>query len=417
MVDYLQNLFFFMFIFLIYVFIDNGDYSNNKDGTSGTPHIHTDEERISIYNHTPVNIDVFDDAPDPDDEETVSIDKNTDQSDIGTAIDIGNILQNPFKKKTDCDNSHCVWDEDLIQFVQTKDLQMKLKHKIPPYLLSYQGSGNTYTRLIIELITQFYTGSSMPKDPFLVNHGFKGGTVSHCDNTTIAIKVHPKWLIDRHGLFMEIWNQKQKERCSGLYSIYQGRQSGDDFSAIFVIRNPWNAFFAEFQRIVMGSKHINGHITNLMRDRLTWRKMKFFKTFLRSNTKNYIDVFWIYEEFKRLNRDVLLIIFENIRNEIWKIIEFLFTEQHLMEDGDIYRKRMNCIVNNDKCNGSPLPRSAYIRRPKVNSSEYVTKAELFGRLDEEILCDLSNKMYPYFVNYSVLQYGYDEYPHCRNTSF
>ena len=367
-----------------------------------------DEE--TTYGDTPVNNDVLDVEQD---EEIISIHKSIDQSDIGTALTVDDSLQHSLK--TDCNYSHCAWDENLIKFVEKQDLTRKLKHKIPPYLLSYPGSGNTYTRLIIELITRFYTGSSMPSDTDLINCGFKGGKADHCDNTTIVIKSHPKWFIDHIGLFMEIWNKKRKnsKRCSGLYSIYQNRKLHDDFSGIFIIRNPWKAFFAEFQRLVMGRKHINGHISNLSRDRLNMETWEYFKRFLDIAVQAYIDLFWIYEEFKRLNREVLLIVFENLHQEIWKIIEFLFTKEHLMEDGDIYRERMKCIVNNDKCNGAPLPRSEYIRRPKVNSSEYVTKQELFARLDQEKLCDLSNQMYPYFVNYSVLQYGYDEYPHCR----
>ena len=43
-----------------------------------------------------------------------------------------------------------------IRFIDKND-SFKLKYPTPPYPISYQASGNTYSRLIIELITGFFT--------------------------------------------------------------------------------------------------------------------------------------------------------------------------------------------------------------------------------------------------------------------
>ena len=54
----------------------------------------------------------------------------------------------------------CNWNESLIKFIDSDD-SLILKHSIPPYLISYQGSDITFIGLIIELITGFCAGSSL----------------------------------------------------------------------------------------------------------------------------------------------------------------------------------------------------------------------------------------------------------------
>ena len=94
----------------------------------------------------------------------------------------------------------CEWREDLIHFVNSND-SMGLKHTIPPYLISFQGSGNTYTRLMIELITNFYTGSALPNDRFLIEAGFKGDT--RCDDSALILKAHVK-ISSFHQVFTHV---------------------------------------------------------------------------------------------------------------------------------------------------------------------------------------------------------------------
>ena len=84
----------------------------------------------------------------------------------------------------------CEWNENNFRFIECNDYE-GIVHNIPPYLVSFQGSGNTFTRLIIELITGYWTGSALPRDIFLVQAGFNGD--KHCDDTTIVIKTHVKY--------------------------------------------------------------------------------------------------------------------------------------------------------------------------------------------------------------------------------
>ena len=90
----------------------------------------------------------------------------------------------------------CQWSEDDIGWIECDDAS-KLVHSTPPYLLSFQGSGNTFTRLILELLTGFYTGSSLWKDRFLIQAGFEGD--KYCDDRVLLLKSHV-WCCSSHSL-------------------------------------------------------------------------------------------------------------------------------------------------------------------------------------------------------------------------
>ena len=83
--------------------------------------------------------------------------------------------------------TECEWSEDDIGWIECDDTH-KLIHSTPPFFLSFQGSGNTFTRLILELITGFYTGSSMQNDRFLIQAGFEGD--KYCDGRILVVKSH-----------------------------------------------------------------------------------------------------------------------------------------------------------------------------------------------------------------------------------
>ena len=83
--------------------------------------------------------------------------------------------------------SNCTFSEDDIRLVECDDLP-KFAHSLPPYLISFQGSGNTFTRLVLELITGFYTGSAMANDRTLTRAGFKGDI--YCTDQIIVVKSH-----------------------------------------------------------------------------------------------------------------------------------------------------------------------------------------------------------------------------------
>ena len=231
-----------------------------------------------------------------------------------------NVLSTRDKVDTNCGRFN-------IQFINKNDAS-KLKYPTPPYLLSYQGSGNTYTRLLIELITGFYTGSSVSQDKHLLMSGFEGE--KHCDNQTILIKAHPNYL--RHYINDKFMNGSTK-RCQ--------RQNFSTKNAIVLIRNPWDAFLSEFQRSKTPNRMINSHVHNVL---LSEFDNKEFQLFLKRNVHQYIDTFVMYESFKKMNHDVLLIHFENLKNEIWNILQFLFTEKYLNDNKGTLQQRINCVL-------------------------------------------------------------------------
>eukprot|EP01083_Nonionella_stella_P107168 310120_1 len=89
---------------------------------------------------------------------------------------------------------NCTWNKDDIQFIDCRS-SMKLRHQLPPYLISFEGSGNTYTRLIIELVCQHFTGNVHGLDEPLRMAGFKGE--NHCDDSVIVLKAHAHYYLGK----------------------------------------------------------------------------------------------------------------------------------------------------------------------------------------------------------------------------
>lgn len=173
-------------------------------------------------------------------------------------------------------------------------------------------------------------------------------------------------------------------------------------SLIVLIRNPWNALFSEYQRNLNQG---NGHIHNVLRDEFDISK---FKKFILHGTKRYMETFRVYERFKALDYDVLFVRFENIHNEIWDILKFLFTEKYFKDNYAVFEQRINCIFRNH----SILPRMNSIRRPKVkewlNASLYITKQEAYSKIDRKLLCRLNKRMHADMIRYDLSQYESDE---------
>ena len=214
------------------------------------------------------------------------------------------------------------------------------------------------------------------------------------------MKMHGKWDQFMNGTT----NKCERQHLLDSNNTCKYKANVDDiFSAIVLIRNPWNAFFSEYQRT--RNLSINGHIHNLLRHEFDTNT---FKKVIDGYVYQYIETFKIYETFKQLNRDVLLIKFENIENEIWDILKFLFTDKYLMENYLIFKQRISCIFNNN----SMLPRISSIKRPTIkdwlNSSLYLTKEQVYLQMDEVYLCKIWNKMSDYIIKYDLLQYGYND---------
>uniref|UniRef100_A0A3P8WHR7 WSC domain containing 2 n=2 Tax=Cynoglossus semilaevis TaxID=244447 RepID=A0A3P8WHR7_CYNSE len=153
-------------------------------------------------------------------------------------------------------------------------------------LASFPGAGNTWARHLIELATGFYTGSYY-FDGYLYNKGFKGERDHWRSGRTICIKTH-------EGTRKEI-------------------KSFD--SSILMIRNPYKALMAEFNR------KYGGHIG--FASQAHW-KGKEWPEFV----KNYAP-WWASHTLDWLNygKSVHVVHFENLKRDLFSqlkgMVQFL----------------------------------------------------------------------------------------------
>lgn len=131
----------------------------------------------------------------------------------------------------------------------------------PILLTSFHGSGNTWTRLLIEASTGIYTGSIYPLDTELMQV-FPGEIL--CSGHVAAIKGHPNAfyvcpnITDKDKLCF-IPNRPETSKCQmGMIETFN--------RFIFVVRNPINSIFAEFQRQISGTHY--GIVSDLTEDEI-----------------------------------------------------------------------------------------------------------------------------------------------------
>ncbi|XP_072167159.1 sialate:O-sulfotransferase 1-like [Diadema setosum] len=160
-------------------------------------------------------------------------------------------------------------------------------------LASLQGSGNTWTRLLIQGVTGFATGS-------LYTSNLKGLQGEMCDaksGETIVVKAH------------------------GFRDWFEG--------AVLIVRNPYSAIIADYNRIHSNKTGLappttfQGEEWNLFVKRRSREWLQLYKTFIASGKPLHI---LYYEHMK-----------ENLREELRQVAKFLNVE--------VDEKRLNCAVN------------------------------------------------------------------------
>nr|XP_054760610.1 WSC domain-containing protein 1-like [Lytechinus pictus] len=101
------------------------------------------------------------------------------------------------------------------------DTRLMPKNTFPTIALaSYQGSGNTWVRHLIETSTGFATGS-IYHSRTLINQGFIGEKEDHLIGTTLTVKTH---------------------------NMARGNMTSHMVGAILLVRNPYRALVSEFNR-------------------------------------------------------------------------------------------------------------------------------------------------------------------------
>ncbi|XP_039218703.1 WSC domain-containing protein 2 isoform X6 [Crotalus tigris] len=143
-------------------------------------------------------------------------------------------------------------------------------------LASFPGAGNTWARHLIELATGFYTGSYY-FDGSLYNKGFKGERDHWRSGRTICIKTHES-------------GQKEIEAFD---------------SAILLVRNPYKALMAEFNR------KYGGHIG--FASQAHW-KGKEWPEFV----KNYAP-WWVTHtlDWLKFGKEVVVVHFEDLKKDLF----------------------------------------------------------------------------------------------------
>ncbi|XP_020863702.1 sialate:O-sulfotransferase 2 [Phascolarctos cinereus] len=165
-------------------------------------------------------------------------------------------------------------------------------------LASFPGAGNTWARHLIELATGFYTGSYY-FDGSLYNKGFRGERDHWRSGRTICIKTHES-------------GQKEIEAFD---------------AAILLIRNPYKALMAEFNR------KYGGHIG--FASQAHW-KGKEWPEFV----KNYAP-WWATHtlDWLKYGKKVLVVHFEDLKQDLFTQLERMVS----LLDVDVLEDRLLCV--------------------------------------------------------------------------
>merc|ERR1712071_156627 len=123
-------------------------------------------------------------------------------------------------------------------------------------LLSFPGSGNTWVRFLVEQATGFTTTSAETGDPGLAPH-FKGEYDYPLSGKNILMKTHFFGWVKYY--YPQIEDTQEAKYC------------------VFLMRNPINAFLAEFQRIETQANH-TGFIP----------KSQFFTSYYTNKFKRFV---------------------------------------------------------------------------------------------------------------------------------
>ncbi|KAJ1184486.1 hypothetical protein NDU88_001292 [Pleurodeles waltl] len=200
------------------------------------------------------------------------------------------------------DENYCTVYQTPVQDTRCTDRRfLSMKSNIFVALSSFPGAGNTWVRHLIEHATGFYTGSFY-FDGALYNKGFKGEKDHWRSGRTICVKTHES-----------------------------GKREIEMFdSAILLIRNPYKALMAEFNRKCAG--HL-GYATEKNWKSKEWPEfVNSYASWWASHTLDWLKhsknlLVMHYEELKK-----------DLIHKLKEMVEFL----HLEVD----HNRLLCVENN-----------------------------------------------------------------------
>ena len=276
-------------------------------------------------------------------------------------------------------NCYTLINDDNIRFLDEQS-KTALRHSYPLFLFSYGGSGNTMTRLLLEYITNIWTGS-IYRDPSLLKHGFKGENLKTYDDI-LVVKAHPEHVTNQPAFkeygadfFLNkrlFWMAKNENDTKLSYT---------NMSAIFIVRNPWKAIFSLYTFNHGGckcdeEKHLNGHTFHLWIDK--WDREK-WKKWVVSNANKYMKEFLIMEKMDEYGYDYIVVKYENLVNlenpsiqinEMKKMLKYLYSDDGYESNKEVLMERMKCLFPD--LMKQDYQRLGDIHRPKANETKHVT---------------------------------------------
>lgn len=229
----------------------------------------------------------------------------------GVRISLRDKTQKPIKEEKLPDNIYS--RKALVDtFNETEKLRCESKYgrrdykgrwvtEPPPLLLSFPGSGNTWTRLLIEISTGIYTGD------IYTDHSLKSVFAGEksCGKRVSVVKAHPQDL--NVSVYGEVYHTLPGTKCQRIGTTY--------FDKIVIIhRNPFKAFWSEYQRGGNRDRHTKG----IPERQFKWNVWNDFaidnaRQFKQAWDEKYHHIFRTFSP-----SHILVISYERLTSDIWK---------------------------------------------------------------------------------------------------
>ena len=184
----------------------------------------------------------------------------------------------------------------------------------PPLLLSFPGSGNTWTRLLIEVSTGIYTGD------IYTDHSLKSVFAGEksCGKRVSVVKAHPQDL--NVSVSGEVYHTLPGNKCQRIGTTFFDK-------TVIIHRNPFKAIWSEFQRGGSRDRHAKG----IPKDQFDWSIWKNFATknilqFKQAWDEKYHHIFSTFSPGHFLVASYERLISDNVeekKDELRKIVQFL----------------------------------------------------------------------------------------------
>jgi len=254
---------------------------------------------------------------------------------------------------------------------------------VPPLLASFPGSGNTWTRLLVEYSSSLYTGSIYNDNTII--HGYL--KEPYCQKNMIAIKAHPNHLsIDKNGKIYINNSAFEKECLEGNITTFK--------RMAFIFRNPWESIWSEYHRLysVYHHKGIDFHNNSITFNQFNKKDWKF-----RAVEQVKVMEKFLLNDWGNIKKENTVILrFEDLTNKstrnktLRKLYSFLTYNKMIDEE------KLNCsfyLADDPTVHRSILPGS-------------MTTDDAYK--DKDIVCDIWNHLKPLKILYK--QFGYDLKP-------